>query len=172
MTSINLSEHADLPDRLKIDFSPGRISLERNRMVLLHASAMASLRKELIDTLGIQRARGVLTRMGYESGRKDAELARRLLPDAFDEDLLKVGPSLHTVEDLKYFEPDRVVDQIIHLQTEVEKLRLSLEEDTTLLKGMVGSSASFRESCKLLHKAADSDITVEWHLIKCHSYQG
>ena len=255
MTSINLSEHADLPDRLKIDFSPGRISLERNRMVLLHASAMASLRKELIDTLGIQRARGVLTRMGYESGRKDAELARRLLPDASDEDLLKVGPSLHTVEgivkvtpltlnidisqgiymgdflwedsyeaeihldiygmetepvcwtqigyatgytsaimgrfilyreveccgkgdrhcrdigkpleewenteeDLKYFEPDRVVDQIIHLQTEVEKLRLSLEEDTTLLKGMVGSSASFRESCKLLHKAADSDITV------------
>ena len=255
MTSINLSEHADLPDRLKIDFSPGRISLERNRMVLLHASAMASLRKELIDTLGIQRARGVLTRMGYESGKKDAELARRLLPDASDEDLLKVGPSLHTVEgivkvtpltlnidisqgiymgdflwedsyeaeihldiygmetepvcwtqigyatgytsaimgrfilyreveccgkgdrhcrdigkpleewenteeDLKYFEPDRVVDQIIHLQTEVEKLRLSLEEDTTLLKGMVGSSASFRESCKLLHKAADSDIAV------------
>ena len=91
MTSINLSEHADLPDRLKIDFSPGRISLERNRMVLLHASAMASLRKELIDTLGIQRARGVLARMGYESGKK---------------------------EDLKYFEPDRVVDQIIHLQTE------------------------------------------------------
>ena len=91
MTSINLSEHADLPDRLKIDFSPGRISLERNRMVLLHASAMASLRKELIDTLGIQRARGVLTRMGYASGKK---------------------------EDLKYFEPDRVVDQIIHLQTE------------------------------------------------------
>ena len=82
MTSINLSEHADLPDRLKIDFSPGRISLERNRMVLLHASAMASLRKELIDTLGIQRARGVLTRMGYESGKKDAELARRLLPFA------------------------------------------------------------------------------------------
>ena len=78
----------------------------------------------------------------------------------------------NTEEDLKYFEPDRVVDQIIHLQTEVEKLRLSLEEDTTLLKGMVGSSASFRESCKLLHKAADSDITVEWHLIKCHSYQG
>ena len=79
MTSINLSEHADLPDRLQIDFSPGRISLERNRMVLLHASAMASLRKELIDNLGIQRARGVLTRMGYESGKKDAELARRLL---------------------------------------------------------------------------------------------
>ena len=255
MTSLNLGKYAYLPDRLKIDFSPGHISLEKHRMVLLHTSAMASLRKELIDTLGTHRARGVLTRMGYESGKKDAELARRLVPDASDEELLKVGPSLHSVEgivkvtplklnidisqgiymgdflwedsyeaeihldtygmetepvcwtqigyatgytsaimgrfilyreveccgkgdqhcrdigkpleewedteeDLKYFEPDRVADQIIHLQTEVEHLRLSLEEDTSLLKGMVGDSEAFRKSCKLLHKAADSDIAV------------
>jgi two-component system response regulator HydG len=255
MTSINLSEHTHLPERLTIDFSPGHISLGKNRMILLHTSAMASLRKELIDTLGITRARGVLTRMGYESGKKDAQLAKELMPNATDEELLKVGPSLHSVEgivkvtalklnidisqgifmgdflwedsyeaeihldtygmetesvcwtqigyatgytsaimgrfilyreveccgkgdrhcrdigkpkeqwdnaedDLKYFEPDHVVDQLIHLQTEVEHLRLSLEDDTTLVKGMIGESEAFRKSYKLLHKAADSDITV------------
>ena len=37
------------------------------------------LRKELIDTLGMDRARGLLTRMGYASGLRDAELARNAL---------------------------------------------------------------------------------------------
>ena len=37
-------------------------------MLLVHAEAQALLRKELIDSLGIDRARGLLTRMGYASG--------------------------------------------------------------------------------------------------------
>lgn len=255
MTNINLSEHTDLLKELSITMSPGHISLEKHRMILLHTSAMASLRKELIDTLGMRRARGLLTRMGYESGKKDAELARRLLPDASDEDLLKVGPSLHSVEgivkvsplhlsiniaqghylgeflwedsyeaeihlenfgletepvcwtqigyatgytsaimgqfilyretkccgkgdshcsdlgkplqewenaeeDMKYFQPDRVVDQLIKLQNEVEHLRFSLESDTSLIDGMVGQSQAFLNACDLLRKAADNSISV------------
>jgi len=255
MTSINLSKYHNLPEGLEIEFKPGRITLGQQRMLLLHTSSMASLRKELIDTLGIYRARGVLTRMGFEAGKKDAELARRLVPDASDEELLKVGPTLHAVEgivkvtpltlkinisegvymgdflwedsleaeihletygvatesvcwmqigyatgytseimgrfilyreveccgkgdrhcrdigkpleewenieeDLKYFESESVADQIVQLQTEVERLRLSLEKNTMAGGGIVGKSKNFLSSYELLTKASDSDITV------------
>ena len=83
MTELNLTDHLDLPEQLRIEFQPGRIMLGKHRMVLLHTSAMASLRKELVDTLGVKRARGILTRMGFESGKKDAELARQLPTECF-----------------------------------------------------------------------------------------
>jgi DNA-binding NtrC family response regulator/predicted hydrocarbon binding protein len=54
----------------------GQIWLHEQRMLLVHAEAMASLRKELVDTLGMERARGVFMRMGYASGVANAELAR------------------------------------------------------------------------------------------------
>ncbi|MGI9285020.1 MAG: sigma 54-interacting transcriptional regulator, partial [Pseudomonadales bacterium] len=62
-------------------------------------------------------------------------------------------------QDMKYFEPDRVADQIMQLQTEVEHLRYSLDEGTAF-GGMVGESEPYRASCQLLEKAADSMVTV------------
>ena len=88
----------DLPSSLKLNFEYGRITLDRHRMVLMHAGAFGSLRKELIESLGVERARGVLTRMGYASGKRDAELARNLMPTMSDEDVLMLGPHLHSLE--------------------------------------------------------------------------
>ena len=90
---------------LHLTFDAGRILLNDHRMVLMHTHAMGALRKELMDTLGLDRARGVLTRMGYASGAKDAELARKLLPDANDQDLLMMGPRLHTLEGVVHVKP-------------------------------------------------------------------
>ena len=61
-------------------FSPGdgRIWLNDQRMVLLHCEALGALRRELIDSLGLQRARGLLTRAGYLSGARDARLVQQL----------------------------------------------------------------------------------------------
>ncbi|MGI9284385.1 MAG: XylR N-terminal domain-containing protein, partial [Pseudomonadales bacterium] len=98
MTEINLGELFKLDPELNLNFEPGRIILGEHRMLLLHVGAVSSLRKELIDTLGMERARGLLTRMGYASGKRDAQLARRLLPNASDEDLLSLGPKLHEAE--------------------------------------------------------------------------
>jgi DNA-binding NtrC family response regulator/predicted hydrocarbon binding protein len=254
VTNVNLGEVLELPIPLQLQLQPGHITLEQHRMVLLHADAMATIRKELIDTLGEERARGLLTRMGYASGKRDAELTRRQLPEASDEELLSMGPLLHSVEgsvkvspirlsidiaggnymgeflwedsyesemhrdcfgmhtepvcwqqigyacgytsaimgkdifyrevsctgrgdshcrilgkpvedwedieeDLKYFKPDRVADQIIQLQQEVEHLRYSLD-DADSLEGMVGESESYKQTCNLLRKAADSLVTV------------
>src|SRR5208282_1686194 len=66
----------ELRSRVHFSSETGHIWLHEHRMLLVHADAQASLRKELIDTLGLERARGLLTRMGYASGVRDAELAR------------------------------------------------------------------------------------------------
>src|SRR5205085_7843210 len=71
---------ADLMSRLHFSPAEGRIWLDDLRMVLVHTSAMGVLRRELIESLGIDRARGLLTRMGYNSGARDAELARKVRP--------------------------------------------------------------------------------------------
>jgi len=106
MTSgIRFDELPELAAKLNLSFRSGHIELEGQRMVLLHAGAMGSLRKELIDTLGLERARGVLTRMGYASGRRDAEMVRQLMPNASDEDVMNLGPQLHSLEGIVHVTP-------------------------------------------------------------------
>jgi two-component system response regulator HydG len=89
---------ADLMARLRFAPADGRIWLDDQRMQLIHTSAMGVLRRELIEGLGTERARGLLTRMGYNSGGHDAELARRLRPTATPRDMFAVGPQLHALE--------------------------------------------------------------------------
>ena len=96
--------------RAKIRFAPadGRIWLDDQRMVLMHLSSLTSLRRELIDTLGVDRARGILTRMGYEAGARDARIARKVRPSANYFDILAVGPQLHALEGVVAVDPIRV----------------------------------------------------------------
>jgi DNA-binding NtrC family response regulator len=88
----------DLRTQVHFCAETGQIWLHEHRMLLIHAQAQASLRKELIDTLGMDRARGLLTRMGYESGVRDAELARTRAESMGDLDAFMTGPRLHTLE--------------------------------------------------------------------------
>jgi DNA-binding NtrC family response regulator/predicted hydrocarbon binding protein len=252
---IELSSRFDLPPDLKLSLDKGEIHLSDQRMIMLHVGAMGSLRKELIETLGIERARGLLTRMGYASGVRDAKLSRKLMPHASDEELMMMGPKLHMLEgivkvspikididiengkyfgdliwehsyeadehieqfgvhtesvcwtqigyatgytseivgrfilykepeccgkgdrhcrnvgkpvedwgdnveeDLKYFNPDHIADQLLKLQEEVAHLRYSLDEETAI-GDMVGSTPPFLQTCKMLKKAGESNVTV------------
>ncbi|HLN24885.1 MAG TPA: sigma 54-interacting transcriptional regulator [Patescibacteria group bacterium] len=91
------SDFADLSARLRFCPKDGRIWLDDQRMVLLHLSALASLRHELVNSLGTAAARGLLTRMGYASGCKDAQLAKRIrVSDPVAAFL--AGPQLHALE--------------------------------------------------------------------------
>ena len=65
-------EHLDLAEVL--DFRPdqGIIRLHEQRVVILSAAAMGLLRKELIDTLGLETARRLFLRFGYADGYHDA----------------------------------------------------------------------------------------------------
>ena len=57
-----------------LDFRPdqGIIRLHEQRVVILSAAAMGLLRKELIDTLGIETARRLMLRFGFADGYHDA----------------------------------------------------------------------------------------------------
>ncbi len=85
----------DLQKLLRFEPDEGRIWLEEERMVLLRSSEMQALRKEMIESLGIDRAKGLLIRMGYIAGQRDAETARRLRPDAPLFEVFSVGPQSH-----------------------------------------------------------------------------
>lgn len=92
------SGSSDLRSQVHFCAQTGQIWLHEHRMLLIHAQAQALLRKELIDTLGMDRARGLLTRMGYESGVRDAELARTRAQCLSDLEAFMTGPQLHTLE--------------------------------------------------------------------------
>jgi DNA-binding NtrC family response regulator len=57
-----------------LDFRPdqGIIRLHEQRVVILSAAAMGLLRKELIDTFGIETARRLMLRFGFADGYHDA----------------------------------------------------------------------------------------------------
>jgi DNA-binding NtrC family response regulator len=57
-----------------LDFRPdqGIIRLHDQRVVILSAAAMGLLRKELIDTLGLETARRLMIRFGFADGYHDA----------------------------------------------------------------------------------------------------
>lgn len=98
---------ADLAARLRFCPNDGRIWLGDQRMLLIHLSALANLRRELVNSLGMPAARGLLTRMGYASGCKDAEFARHIRPGC-DLNAFYVGPQMHALEGIVQVEPVRV----------------------------------------------------------------
>ena len=93
-----LIEQFNLRSRLKFDMEDGRIWLDENRMLLVHAQAMAATRRELFETLGQRRAQGLMLRMGFATGRLDADLATKLVGAGDDYDVFNIGPVLHGFE--------------------------------------------------------------------------
>jgi DNA-binding NtrC family response regulator len=108
---VDASSHptvADLSECLFFSPGDGRIWLQDQRMVLMHAEALGALRRELIETMGLDKARGLLTRMGYLSGARDAELVRRQWPDAEPPVAAVAGTRLHALEGVVKVEVVRV----------------------------------------------------------------
>ena len=108
LRSVSRADSDDLRARVHFCAETGQIWLHEHRMLLVHAEAQASLRKELIDTLGMDRTQGLLTRMGYASGVRDAELARIRAQDSSDIEAFMTGPQLHTLEGIVRVTPIRL----------------------------------------------------------------
>ncbi len=87
-----------LRSRLRFCSETGQIWLHEHRMLLMHAETYAQLRRELIDTLGMDRAKGLIMRMGYASGMSDCELSH-ISPEVTDiHEAFMAGPLLCTLE--------------------------------------------------------------------------
>ena len=252
--SLSLPAIDDIQKLLRFESEEGLIWLGEERMILTRSGEMRALRRELINSLGIERAKGLLMRMGYVSGQQDADTARKLRPDASVFDAFLLGPQAHMVtgqvkvtpvemeldeeerryygvfdwensfeveiyqaeygisaepvcwvqigyasgyssrftgfpvlfkevtcagcghskcriegralegwedadELLRYYQPDRIADRLIELQSQV----ISLRENLSQIEGfgdLVGCSAKFLEVRDLLAKAADSSVSV------------
>jgi two-component system, NtrC family, response regulator HydG len=252
-SSLSPAVPSDLRARVHFSAETGQIWLHEHRMLLVHAEAMASLRKELIDTLGTERAKGVLLRMGYTSGKRDAELALAMGGDEAEaymtgqrlhalEGVARVTPihldleraacrfqaellwenswegtwhkrdlGIHTepvcwtqlgyacgyasafmgrpilykevecvgagakacrivgkpveewpdaAEQMRYFHPESIADELFHLQAQLAQLRSTIVERESLPEEMVGDSPAFRAAYGLLKKAAGAQIAV------------
>ena len=89
---------SDLTESLFFSPGDGRIWLNDQRMVLWHSSSLGHLRRELIDLVGLERARGMLTRAGYVSGARDAQLVRERWPQGDAAAVFMAGTRLHALE--------------------------------------------------------------------------
>lgn len=90
---------------LSFSLGDGHIWLDDQRMILLHGNAFGALRRELIDCLGVERARGIFTRIGYIAGARDARMELNRWPDA---DLSTLYTArLHSFEGMVKVEPVR-----------------------------------------------------------------
>jgi DNA-binding NtrC family response regulator len=83
-----------------LDFRPdqGIIRLHEQRVVILSATAMGLMRKELVDTLGQETARRVLLRFGFADGYHDAVNLRARSKWSNPIEGLHAGAMLHTLE--------------------------------------------------------------------------
>jgi len=87
-----------LLELLTVDDAAGTLHFAHRRMLLFDADAMGLLRKELIETLGLERARRILTRFGYACGYRDALTSREVVNWSNLAEWWAAGPRLHTLE--------------------------------------------------------------------------
>ncbi|CAA7625586.1 putative Histidine kinase [Candidatus Terasakiella magnetica] len=87
-----------LPDLVQFDADQGLISFCGRRAVLIQADAMGALRKELVDTLGSDIAKVILTRFGYSCGQNDARHLHAMMGDDAVSEFVLAGPKLHMLE--------------------------------------------------------------------------
>ena len=103
--AIAVPEIHDLANRLRFAPSQGRIWLDDQRMMLMHVTSLGALRQELIESLGKETARGLITRIGYQAGARDAEMAKRLRSASSAMDHFLAGPQLVSLEGIVHCEP-------------------------------------------------------------------
>lgn len=98
---------ADLSLDELLEFRPdgGVLRFAGQRALLLDAVALGLLRKELVDLLGFDAARGVMTRFGYAHGWRTAESLERELPWASVDEWQRAGGRLHRLQGVVTFEP-------------------------------------------------------------------
>lgn len=89
---------ADLRNSFVFDPANADIRLGNRRMLLVDDLGLGIMRRELIQSLGYERARGVLSRIGYGIGVADAQLAQDLRRDGNLIDVYRAGPQLHALK--------------------------------------------------------------------------
>jgi DNA-binding NtrC family response regulator len=133
-----------------LDFRPdqGVIRLHEQRVVILSAAAMGLLRKQLVDTLGVETTRRLLLRFGFADGYHDAVNLRQRSDWSTPLDGLRAGATLHTLEGL----------------VRAEVRRVDYDPDTGGFNGELAWHDSY-EAEQHLHHYGRSAAPVCWSLV-------
>lgn len=144
---INLKANKLVFDHL-VDISPrtGVIKFNENRMVLVPIEAIGFLRRDLISTLGTERAKSVLLRYGWASGYNAAKSVKKSFPWRSKEELILAGPALHTL-----------VGSVM-----VETSEIQIKDDSIFMRGNWFYSHEYEEHVKHF---GFSDEGVCWTLL-------
>lgn len=79
-------------------FENGKLEFQGRRLVLHDMHAFARLRQDLLDMLGPEHTRRVLTRFGYFWGQEDAAAMQRLFHWDNIREWVAAGPRLHSMQ--------------------------------------------------------------------------
>ena len=89
---------ADLAGALQFALGDGRIWLSEARMVMMQTQVLGRLRSDLIKTVGIDTARSMFYRTGWQQGKLYADLVTKRFQQDDLTAALAAGPRLHTME--------------------------------------------------------------------------
>jgi len=90
----------DLSKSIVFHIETGMVTLRDARLIILEASALGLLRQEIVAEIGPEKARGVYLRFGFKHGYADYLQMKLAHTFETDEDLLLMGPILHSHEGL------------------------------------------------------------------------
>src|SRR4051812_41610948 len=95
----------DLREMLEFDPKGGVIRFAGERAVLFNTVALGLLRRELVETLGLVTARGILTRFGYAHGWRTAESLRHQFEWDSEHEWQLAGGRVHQIQGFLIYEP-------------------------------------------------------------------
>lgn len=137
----------NLTDRIHFDLKEGMIWLDARRVLILQAEWFNELRSELIALMGHHQARGLLTRLGYAAGCRDAQLALKLHSTQSWRELLLTGGRLHALQGSV-----AVVPLVVELDPEMQHCYLEFlwkhsveDQSDSATPGMVAEPACWME---------------------------
>lgn len=131
-----------------LDSQLGQITLKGERFLLINADALGTLRRDLISTLGRERAKGFFLRYGWSCGYNDAFSVRQQYPDASDQFCIEEGRYLHMLEGV--------------VRSETYNFDLNREKDSFLQEGIWLNSYEAEQHLRHFGTAKDP---VCWTLI-------
>jgi PAS domain S-box-containing protein len=109
---------ADPAPAVAISTAPGRIELAGERLLLLSATALGQLRRELHEVLGPIMTHEVLFRFAFTDGAMAARAVRARNPGSSPREVLMAGPVFHTLAGMA-----RVAVDALDFESEFRSLR-------------------------------------------------
>ncbi len=98
----------DLSKDLKLDASTGIATFKESRLVILDAAALGLLRQDLVEALGMERARRLFLRFGFQHGYADHLQMKMAFEFDSEMDLLASGPVIHSWEGIVQATPKEI----------------------------------------------------------------